>query len=153
MARIAQQVKSGEIDLPSLDLESDAGYDCVWALVDSGAGRPCATRANHFPNAIGNNEPPRTRMATATGKEIESDGVFKVEALSPEGKVITQEFEDTDVDMQILSVTCLSANGEKGSHVHFRDDGGDVVDVHTHPKSAFVKKRGAYLIELYVKNT
>ena len=77
--------------------------------------------------------------------------MFKVEALTSERNVITQEFEDTDVDMPILSVTSLSANGKKGSHVHFRDNGGDVIEVHTQKKSAFIKQRGVYFIRLYVK--
>ena len=46
---IAKKIKTGEIQLPDVDLETNQEYDSVWALVDSGAGANVARRDN-FPN-------------------------------------------------------------------------------------------------------
>ena len=35
--QIAKDITSGKIQLPDLDLETDAAYEAVWALVDSGS--------------------------------------------------------------------------------------------------------------------
>ena len=52
IASIAKQVRDGKLDLPDLTLDSDAQYDAVWALVDSGAARSCARRKEHLRLAV-----------------------------------------------------------------------------------------------------
>ena len=93
IAAIAQQVKSGEIDLPSLRLYSNREFDCVWALIDSGAGRPCARKAKHFAGVNSPMSPSNVKLSTATGQEVKSGGVFTVECKTTEGNTTIQEFE------------------------------------------------------------
>ena len=151
IAAIARQVNSGEMLLPSLDLDNNDDYNCVWALMDSGAGRPCANKKKHFPEVTTPSAPSKVKLSTATSEEVLSRGVFKVQFVTAEGNVIEQEFEDTDVDMPILSVTSLSDNGSEGSQVNFRNDGGEVVDLSNNRSSNVVKRRGVYFIKLFMK--
>ena len=153
IAVIAQQVKSGEIDLPSLRLHNNHEYECVWALIDSGAGRPCARKAKHFAGVNSPMAPSKVRLSTATGQEVKSGGVFTVECKTTEGNTIIQEFEDTDVDMPIVSVSSLSDNGTSGSQVNFRNNGGEVVDLLNGDSSKFVKRRGVYFMKLFFKKS
>ena len=153
IAAIAEQVKSGEISLPSLRLHNNGDYECVWALVDSGAGRPCARKNKHFVNVDATMVPSKVRLTTATGQEVKSGGVFKVECKTAEGNTIIQEFEDTDVDMPIVSVSSLSKNGSDGSQVNFRQNGGEVVDLFNGDASKFVKRRGVYFMKLFYKKS
>ena len=89
-------------------------------------------------------------MATASGEELKSRGCFKLEARSAEGHRIVQTFEDADVDMPIMSVVELSANGELGSDVVFRKSDGAILDVKHETSSKCVKRRGVYFMNLYV---
>ena len=151
IAALAEQVRSGEISLPSLDLDNDAEYEAIWALVDSGAGRPCANRQKHFPNNTSPLIPSRVRLSTATAEEVRSRGVFKVKCMTVEGNAIEQEFEDIDVDMPILAVTSLASNGDNGSQVIFRKHDGEIIDISNNRSSNFVKRRGVYFIKLFIK--
>ena len=114
VSQIAKLVRSGKLNLPDLELESNENYEAVWALVDSGAARSVARRKTHFPQTVTHLEPSSVRMATASGEELKSRGCFKLSALSSEGNAIVQTFEDADVDMPIMSVGDISANGELG---------------------------------------
>ena len=152
IAALAEQVKSGEISLPSLDLDNDDDdYEAVWALVDSGAGRPCANKKKHFPDVGSPLTPSKVKLSTATAEEVQSRGVFTVRCVTDEGNVIEQEFEDTDVDMPILAVTSLASNGVNGSQVIFRKHDGEIVDLSNEKSSNFVKRRGVYFIKLLIK--
>ena len=150
MAGIARQVREGKIPLPDLDLPSDADYDMVLALVDSGAARSCARRQEHFPNASTELKPSHVKMATANGEELLSRGCFRIEARTAEGHTIVQNFEDADVDMPIMSVTELATNGEQGSDVVFRKSDGAIVDIKSDHSSGFVRRKGVYFMKLYV---
>ena len=150
IAHIAAQIRKGEIQLPDLDLENNDEYTAVWALVDSGAGKSCAARDKHFPHVKGENLPSNTRMTTASGEELRSRGVFRVNALSAEGHQISQNFEDTDVEFPIIAVTGLSNEGQKGTEVRFRQGEGTVIDNHTQNRSRFIRRRGVYFMKLLV---
>ena len=89
-------------------------------------------------------------MATANGEELKSRGCFRLDALSAEGNRISQTFEDADVDMPIMAVTELSANGDIGSQVVFNEQDGHVVDQRTQATSKFYKRRGVYFMKLYI---
>ena len=145
---IPKQVQDGVIDLPSLDLESNAEYEAVWALVDSGAGRSCANKSKHFPFVKTKNQPSQARMATASGQELKSRGTFQVHALTSEGQKVIPEFEDADVDMPIVAVNDLSKDD---TEVTFRHSQSELVDVETGRKSRFIKKRGVYFMKMYYK--
>ena len=153
IAHIAREVDAGRINLPELNLDSNGDYEAVWALVDSGAGRSCARKAKHFPGLRAKSEPSDVRMSTANGQELRSRGKFTVQALTAEGNMLNPEFEDADVDMPIVAVTDISKNGSNGTEVRFRNNGGDVLDVTTQRKSAFVRRRGVYFMKLFYKKT
>ena len=150
IAGIARQVREGKISLPDLDLHSDADYEAVWALVDSGAARSCARRREHFPNTQTKLEPSSVRMSTANGEELKSRGCFKIKAMSSEGNPIVQTFEDADVDMPIMAVVELAENGEEGSDLLFRKNDGAIVDVKSEAISKFIRRKGVYFMKIYV---
>ena len=149
VAAIAKRVRNGDYNLPDLQLESNDQYEAVWALVDSGAGRSCARRSQHFGHTKTELKPSSVKMATASGEELKSRGCFTIDLLSTEGNTLHQTFEDADVDMPILSVTELSTNGAMGSDVMFRKSDGAIIDLQTSAASRFVKRRGVYFMKVY----
>ena len=149
IASIAKQVRDGHYNLPDLQLETNNEFEAVWALVDSGAGRSCAKRKEHFPNTRTDLKSSSVRMATASGQELKSRGCFKLNLLSSEGNPLTQTFEDADVDMPIMSVTELASNGSLGSDVVFRKHDGAIVDVETNATSKFVRRKGVYFMKIF----
>ena len=149
VAAIAKRVRNGDYNLPDLQLESNDQYEAVWALVDSGAGRSCARRSQHFGHTKTELKPSSVKMATASGEELKSRGCFTIDLLSTEGHTIHQTFEDADVDMPILSVTEISVNGALGSDVVFRKSDGAIIDLQTNAASRFVKRRGVYFMKVY----
>ena len=146
--QIAQQVRSGDIALPDLDLASNAEYEAVWALVDSGAGKSCANKARHFPHVQSSNQPSQVRMATANGQELKSRGTFTVHGQTSEGQTVVPKFEDTDVEMPIIAVNDLSLDD---AEVIFRQDSGELIDGATGRRSQFIKKRGVCFMKMYYK--
>ena len=149
IASIAKRVRDGHYNLPDLQLDSNSEFEAVWALVDSGAGRYCAKRREHFPNTRTDLKASAVRMATANGEELKSRGCFKLEVLSSEGNILTKTFEDADVDMPIMSVTELASNGQLGSDVVFRKHEGAIVDVKTNAISKFVRRKGVYFMKIF----
>ena len=91
VAAIAKQVRNGGYNLPDLQLESNDQYEAVWALVDSGAGRSCARRSQHFGRTKSDLKPSSVKMATASGEELRSRGCFTLNLLSTEGNTIQQK--------------------------------------------------------------
>ena len=150
ISQIARLVKAGKLNLPQLDLESNEDYEAIWALVDSGAAKSCARRKGHFGNTVTHLRPSSVKMATASGEELKSRGCFQITALSAEGNEVTQTFEDADVDMPIMSVGEISANGDKGSNVLFGEHDGHLIDIKTSATSKFYRRRGVYFMKLYV---
>lgn len=69
--------------------------------------------------------------------------------LSSEGSIITQIFEDADVDTPIMSVTELAANGKLGSDMLFRNHDGAIVDVKTNATSEFDRRKGVYFMKIF----
>ena len=53
--------------------------------------------------------------------------------------------------MPIIAVTDISSNGKAGTEVCFRHNGGNILDVTTQKKSAFVRRRGVYFMKLFYK--
>ena len=149
MAAIAQQVRNGNYNLPDLQLESDERYEAKWALVDTGAGRSCAKRSQHFGCTKSRLQPSTVKMATASGEELKSRGCFTLDLLTAEGNSIQQTFEDADVDIPIMSVTELASNGPIGSDVIFRKNDGAIVDLQSGAVSKFLRRKGVYFIKVF----
>ena len=77
---VARKVKSGEISLPDLDLETDDDFDYVWAMVDSGAGANVARR-NHFPS-FKPVKAPQISLTIANGDVMANQGAGEVVSYS-----------------------------------------------------------------------
>ena len=148
ISKIAQQVRDGILDLPSLDLETNDEYAAVWALIDSGAGKSCANKSKHFPFIKTANRPSQARMATANGHELKSRGTFSLSALTVEGQEIQPNFEDTDVEMPIVAVTDISKDSLE---VSFREDESELISANTGRRSKFMKQRGVYFMKMFYK--
>ena len=147
---IAKEVKQGKISLPDVDLDSDAAYTCLWALVDSGAGANVA-RKNHFKKSQ-RVVAPDISLSAANGEIIPNDGAHSVETVHRDGTTTSRIFYMANVDMPILSVTELTKEGSLGSEVRFRKRDGLMVDNATGRRHHFVKRKGVYFIKLYVPN-
>ena len=152
ISSIAKKVRNGHFNLPDLKLDTNKGYTASWALVDSGAGRSCAKRKGHYGNASSTLRPSSVKMATASGEELKSRGCFDMQLLTEEGHLINQTFEDADVDMPIIAVTSLAANGLQGSDVIFRQHDGSIVDIEKNATSRFVRRKGVYFIKVFTPN-
>ena len=59
-----------------------------------------------------------------------------------------QTFENAVVDMPIMSVGELSANGEMGSNVLFGERDGHLIDIKTNATSKFYRRRGVSFMKL-----
>ena len=144
---IAQMVKSGEIDLPDVDLENDREYEYVWALVDSGAGANVARRA-HFPNFTPV-EAPGISLTVANGQVLDNEGAGEVVSYSRDGNETKRIFYEAPVEMPILAVAELAKEGEFGSEVRFRIKDGVIIDNLTGRRVHFVKRKGVYFMRMY----
>ena len=69
---IAQQVRSGVIHLPEIDLDDDVSYAHVWALVDPGAG-PNVARLDQFVSSAPIDAPPIS-LTVASGDSLPNKG-------------------------------------------------------------------------------
>ena len=106
IASIARRVTIGKIKLPDLDLDNNSDYECVWALVDSGAGVNCA-KGGTFSDAVDVNAPP-VILTTANGTHMPNHGAMKVKTKSKEGIVTDRTFYKAPVEMPILAVAELA---------------------------------------------
>ena len=148
---IARDVRQGKITLPEVDLESDAEFTCLWALVDSGAGANVA-RKSHFPHS----EPvdaPAITLSAANGELIPNIGAHRVYSRHRDGTQTSRVFYHANVDMPILSVTELTQEGESGTETRFRKRDGIMVDNATGRRRHFLKRKGVYFIKLYAKKS
>ena len=75
--------------------------------------------------------------------------MFKLEVLSSQGNILTQHFEDADVDMPMMSVTGIASNGTSGTDVVFRKHDGAVVDIKANATCKFVHRGGVYFMKMF----
>ena len=146
---VAQQVISGKIRLPDLNLDSNSEYECCWVLVDSGAGVNCGTK-KQFPSAVPC-EAPAITLTTADGKKMNNQGAMKVTTKSREGIVTERIFYDAPVEMPILSVAGIAQEGNLGSTTTFRLKDGYIENNENRQRQHFVKRKGVYFMKLYTK--
>ena len=145
---VAKEVTDGKIHLSEVDLETDAEYDHVWCLVDSGAGANVA-RKSHFPASTAC-DAPAISLTVANGVHMPNSGARRVITYNKDGTKVERIFYEADVEMPILSVAELADEGVEGSEVRFRKKDGYIEDTHTGRRCLFVKKKGVYFVKLYV---
>ena len=146
---VARDVKSGKIDLPDIDVPSNADYGYVWALVDSGAGANVAKRSM-FTESVPVHAPPIS-LSTANGEPLPHTGAHRVISYTKDGSPIARTFYDANVEMPILAVSELSKEGKRGSDVRLRQRDGYIRDLHTGYRQPVVKRRGVYFTKMYIK--
>ena len=144
---IARKVKSGEINLPDLDLEHDSEYDYIWTMVDSGAGANVARR-EHFKHSHRVNAP-AISLTVANGEVLPNRGARSVSCYDRSGFQKTRVFYEAPVEMPILAVTELAQEGDNGSEVRFRLSDGEIIDTSDGRKVPFVKRMGVYFMKIY----
>ena len=105
---VAKKVRSGELSIPDLKMESNDEYEALWALVDTRAGVNCASR-NQFPNAVPVSAPEFRSTHNSWWGEF-------AEQKCHEGRI----FYDAPVDRPIISSAEESRLGKKGSNTRFR---------------------------------
>ena len=151
ISAIARQESTGKIKLPDLDLDNNDEYECVWALVDSGAGVNVA-KGDQFECAEDVEAPP-VFLTTANCEHMPNSGAMKVQTMSKEGIVTDRTFYKAPVDMPILAVTELTKEGPQGSTIGFRQNNGFIEDNVTHRRQHFVKRKGVYFMKQYTKRS
>ena len=149
LCAIARDVKSGKINLPDVDLDSDKEYTCLWALVDSGAGANVA-RPDHIPHAVPVSAPAIT-LSAANGEIMPNTGAHRVRTFHQDGTGVDRTFYQANVDMPILAVAELSQEGPRGSEVRFYKNHGTAIDNASGKRQHFVKRSGVYFVKIYVR--
>ena len=144
---IARKVKSGEIQLPDMDLTDNDEFEYIWCMVDSGAGANVARR-EHLPHSKKTNAP-RISLTVANGETMPNRGARSTECYDKSGTRTTRVFYEAQVEMPILSVTEITKEGTLGSEVRFRRNDGMIVDNSTGRTSEFVKRMGVYFMRIY----
>ena len=96
---------------------------------------------------------PAIKLSAANGEIIPNIGAHRVYTRHRDGTLTSRVFYHADVDMPILSVTELTQEGESGTEVRFRKKDGLMVDNSTGRRQHFVRRKGVYLIKLYVSKT
>ena len=130
-------------------MENDHEYECVWALVDSGAEVNVA-KAGQFAHAK-TVDAPEVMLTTANGANLPNSGAMRVQTVSKEGISTERTFYKAPVEMPILAVAELTKEGPGGSTTGFRQRDGFVEDNVTHRRQHFVKRRGVYFVKLFTK--
>ena len=87
------------------------------------------------------------KYMTADGNEIPNLGELDVPFRTYEGHKCGIKFQLADVKRPLLSVTALTA---KGNRVSFHSTGGTIVSQDGKQKIDFKKQQGVYVLEVYV---
>ena len=146
---LAKQMRDGTLNLPDLELDSNEEYECIWALVDTGAGVNCASQ-QQFPDAVPV-DAPDVLLTTASGDPLPNAGAMKVVTRSKEGVTRERIFYRAPVEIPILSVAEVSQEGPMGSDTLFRRTDGYIEDNQTLERQHFVKRKGVYFTKLYIE--
>ena len=144
---VARKVKAGEIQMPEVDLDQDERYEYAWAMVDSGAGANVARR-KHF-RMSQRIAAPEISLTVANGETLPNQGARAVQCYDRNGSCRSRVFYEADVEMPILAVTELAREGELGTEVNLRHNGGEICDISTGRRSEVVKRMGVYFTRIY----
>ena len=94
IAAIAQDVKSGKIQLPDLTLESNEEWDVLWSLLDSGSSVDVVDMDKFFPGAVVQKPKGADKCFTAAnGTRVPNLGSAVIPARTQEGDDLTTEWK------------------------------------------------------------
>ena len=144
---IARKVKTGEIQLPTIDLEENEEYESRWCMVDSGAGANVAKKED-LPHSV-KVKAPSISLTIANGTVMPNNGARSVDCYDKSGKKTTRVFYEAPVEMPILAVTEIAKEGDLGSEVRFRCQDGEIIDSLSGQSTEFVKRMGVYFMRIY----
>ena len=130
--------------------ETWQGYECVEALMDSGAGE-CVCGPQHFEAMAVRVDPNRAgagvEYVCADGGRICNMGEKSVSGLSDEGVKLAINFQVTTVDRPLIAVSKLTAAGHQ---VWFGQDFGTITHGVTGKSTKFHRKNGVYVLKIWV---
>ena len=144
---IARKVKTGEIQLPTIDLEENDEYESRWCMVDSGAGANVAKKED-LPHSV-KVKAPSISLTIANGTVMPNNGARSVDCYDKSGRKTTRVFYEAPVEMPILAVTEIAKEGDLGSEVRFRYQDGEIIDSLSGQSTEFVKRMGVYFMRIY----
>jgi hypothetical protein len=130
--------------------ETWEGYECVEAVVDSGAGE-CVCGPQHFggvrTRADANRASAGIEYVCADGGRIPNLGEKAINGLSTEGQKLSINFQVTSVDRPLIAVSKLTAAGHD---VWFGKDHGVITHGVTGKHTTFLKTNGVYVLKVWV---
>ena len=130
-------------------VETWEGYECIEALMDSGAGE-CVCGPQHFQGIETQTDPERAGAGTeyicADGGRIPNMGEKLVCGLSEEGSKLSINFQVTTVDKPLIAVSKLTAAGHQ---VWFGKQHGVITHGVTGKTTTFEKKNGVYVLRVW----
>jgi hypothetical protein len=142
-----------EAPLKSMAVEKSEtwdGYECVDALMDSGAGE-CVCGPQHFggvrTRADANRASAGVEYVCADGGRIPNLGEKAINGLSEEGQKLAINFQVTSVDRPLIAVSKLTAAGH---NVWFGRDHGVITHGVTGKHTTFLKTNGVYVLKVWV---
>ena len=126
-------------------------YECVEALLDSGAGE-CVCGPQHFVAVALVVDPARptanVEYVTADGGRLPNLGEKKVAGISTGGLDMNIKFQVTHVDKPLIAVSRLTAAGHK---VELGGDTGSIVNKANGNVTTFIRKNGVYMLQIWAK--
>ena len=131
-------------------LETWENYECVEALMDSGAGE-CVCGPQHFGSvrtrADASRDSAGVEYVCADGGRIPKLGEKSINGLSEEGQKLAINFQVTSVDRPLIAVSRLTAVGHD---VWFGKDYGVITHGVTGKHTTFLKKNGVYVLKVWI---
>ena len=92
---------------------------------------------------------PEISLTVANGDVLPNQGARAVECYDRNGSHRSRVFYEAPVEMPILAVTELAQEGDLGTEVNLRNDGGEICDVFTGKRAEVVKRMGVYFTRIY----
>ena len=124
--------------------------DEIFAMMDSGAGKPALNVQKHCPQLahLVREARKRTRCIMANGDELVITKELEV-LCGLDGQDVPVTFADLPVSCPILSVRRIVRRGNK---VVFEDEGGYILEKATGKKMYFIEREGVYFIKMKIKD-
>ena len=146
--KIAQDINTGKIQLPDVSLDSNAEWDVLLSLVDSGSSVHAVNVEKVFAGAKIQKAPNSAKpFKVANGGTVPNLGSAAIQARTAEGNNLTMNWKHAPVDMPILSTKLLTHGGKA---LWYHETGGSIVDPNACSKSDFIEAGGVYLLKLLV---
>ena len=151
IAAIAKKVEKGEVQLPDLDLPSDADYVAIWSLVDSGSSVNVVDATKLFPKSKVHPPPPGHKGFTvANGVRIPHRGFVHTEIQTVEGEKYVVRWKNAAVSMPILSTHAMARNTKR---LEYDEDEGIIRDKLTGKTTKFYQAGSVYFVPLLIKKS